>query len=572
MKTLSQITEDGILIAKEYMQAYAQRGVTIVAPAFYPSRLLGTISSFSKNGCNVVMAGGGSGQKFFENVPQYTIDRDTTGLDETTENVKKIVDAIPEGSLTGDIAILLYSSILEGDNLWQKSISEKFSKTRIVASNEQNITSFFEEKTNLSDILTFAGLEKYIIPNQLVKTQLSVTEKYKLYERLKDENGRIVIQSCGPNVNEKGGGYSTIIVNNFDDFCKSTKLDSGYLKVAKFIEGCNSNVSLCIGNMLPNKTLMGAFKGELLPDESRYSVKTLKELYFRGLQNGLNRNNTFFMVQPGTLKVVGDKHLTASPTNGVGNQLNFNFPQNTLEEIYGIGKKLASFMAICGKVGLSGIDLIITKSGRIYINEINDRQQGPTETASLNNEINGLPSLQRTAFILNYGNLTDARTQEYFRDIKENAERTYFAATKIPSQFYVKLMGKQPCVSAVNLQNGVYSLSKSEEGVYNWDLSNPEPEMKGVQVDLAKEQTKVCLSDVSLQENQDIQTGRQILRINGIAMPGSEPFCLEDGVSKLNPTWVPVVESLQQAIIKTQQFSAEDSLANNSSNQVVEEQ
>ena len=40
--------------------------------------------------------------------------------------------------------------------------------------------------------------------------------------------------------------------------------------------------------------------------------------------------------------------------------------EDILEDIYNIGDKLGTLMAMCGKVGLCGADLIITKDGEIF--------------------------------------------------------------------------------------------------------------------------------------------------------------------------------------------------------------
>jgi len=563
MRNFQELTNEGINLATEYIKLYAQNGISIVAPAFYPSRLLGTISNFSNGGCKVVMAGGGEGQKFFKNIPQYTLKEDTTGLDETKENVERIINAIPQNALSGNVAVLLYSSILEGDRLWEKSLKDKFD-INVVASNEQNLTSYFEEKTNLTDILIAAGLQKHIIPNKLITSKKSPSELFDIFKRLKSDDGKIVVQSCGPETNEKGGGYSTLIIDNFKDFFNALNGHKGFAKVATYIDGCNSNVSLCIGNTLQDSSLMGARKGELLPNESRYSSQTLQNLLKRGEEAGLTDENTFFMAQPGTLKVVGEHHLTSSKTNGVGNQLNFPYPQPILDDIFEIAEKLGSLMGKCGKVGLAGVDIIISKDGHTYINEINDRQQGPTESASLNNERNGLPGIQRVAFIQNYGNMSDKRTVNFIQDIKHNAREIYDLSTQIPSQFYIKLVGlDEQATSSINLENGVYTLRKDENGNPSWDLDSHTEENKSTVVDLTQDETQICLSDVSLAQGQEIQKGRQILRINGIANIGSEPFCIEDGVSQLNPDWIPAVESLRQSITHEQVLSDVIGLSSN---------
>ncbi len=559
MGDLLKIYRESMRLANRCAKGYNKQGVTFLAPAFYPTRLLSTVEFLTKNGVDVVMAGGGPGKKFFDNVPQYSMPYDTTGLDESEENINAILSRIPRSAVTTDVAILLYNSVLEGDRLWEKCIREQFG-VNVVGSNEQNISSFFEEKTNLTDILTMAGLQKYIIPSTIVTEQKSCAELALMYKQLKDDKGRIVIQSCGPNVNDIGGGHSTVIASNFTDFYNACQDQRGYLKVAHFVEGVNSNVSMCAGNMLQNQASMGAFKGELLPEESRYSSDTLIGLLSRGRQAGLTEDNTFCLVQPGTLKVVGDKNLTTLDANSVGNQINYHYPQETLDEIYKIGSSLGSVMAMCGKVGLFGVDLIISKDGQIYINEINDRQQGPTETASLNNESHSLPSIQRIAFLQNYADFADPSVQQLMYDVKENSRELYDASTHISSPFYIKLMGKRvgkPDISKVDLGEGIYRVTRDEEGKYEWDLSTPRDKSEEAPIDLDGEENFIAINSVSLAKGQEIVEGTQVLRISGFSEDGSEPFGIEDGVSVLEPKWVSVTNALYEKLFEKQ---GEDSL------------
>ena len=555
MSNLLKIYRDSLKLASRCAKDYRDKGVTFLAPAFYPTRLLSTVDFLTKNGVDVVMAGGGPGKKFFDNVHQFSMPYDTTGLDESEENINAILSRIPRDRLSGDIAVLLYNSVLEGDRLWEKCIREQFG-VNVIGSNEQNISSFFEEKTNLADILTLAGLQDHLIPSTIIKEQAGCIELALMYKQLKDDEGRVVIQACGPGVNDIGGGHSTVIASNFMEFYDACKSPKGYLKVAHFVEGVNSNVSMCAGNLLPNGSSMGAFKGELLPEESRYSVETLIGLLSRGREAGLTSDNTFCLVQPGTLKVVGDRNLTTLKANSVGNQINYHYPQETLDEIYDIGTKLGNVMAMCGKVGLFGMDLIIAKDGHVYINEINDRQQGPTETASLNNESHSLPGIQRIAFLQNYADLQDPEMQEFMEEVKESPREFYDASTQIGGPFYIKLMGKRvekPDISKVDLGEGIYRVTR-EEGKYEWDLSSTCDESEEVApVDLDNDENFIKINSVSLAKGQEIVEGTQVLRITGSSEDGSQPFSIQDGVSVLDPRWVPVTDSLYQGLFEAQQ-------------------
>ena len=558
---LSSFFRDSIFFSKSTAKRLQQSGLTILAPSFYPVRLKSTVKFLAINGVDVIMAGGGPGKNIVENVPHFKANFDTTGMDETDENIKLILSQIPKEQVPSKIGLILYNSATEGDKLWQKNIEEMFS-TKVVCSNEQNLTSYFEEKTNLSDILKKSGLEKHAIPSSIIKENKSISELAFLYKNL-NSDGKIVVQSCGPNVSEIGGGHSTVIAKNFADFCSACKDMQGYLKVAKFIEGVNSNVSICVGNVLPNFNGFGAIRGELKQNESRYSSETLESLLRRGSLLGLNPNNIFCFVQPGTLKLIGEEHLTSCKTNGVGNQLNYSFPKETLEEIYSISTQLGSFMAKCGKVGLLGIDLIITKAGEIYINEINDRQQGPTEYASLNNERNNLPGILRLGFLQNFADFNNQELKDFMLNLSKNSKEIYDETVNIESPYYLKMAGEKVSKpSMINLSSGTYLVRKIDEDKYKWNLSATFNQEEDKNVDLSEKKIYINITDVSLSKGEIINPDRQVLRINGINSEG--PFYISDGKAMLKDEWVPVISALKQEIYGDNYTETDESVQDNS--------
>ena len=543
-KFLADYYRESMKLAKRTAGRLRDSNITMLAPSFYPARLVSTVKYLHRHDVKVFMAGGGPGPNMVDGVRQFKLLKDTTAMDETEENIRRILGAIPPKFIPRRIGILLYNSVTEGDNLWKKCLEDMF-PTRVVCSNEQNLTSFFEEKTNLVDILEMAGLKAQTIPTELIKEDKTTFELMEMYKKLMDNTGRVVVQSCGPGVSEIGGGHSTVIAKSFTEFYEACKDRQGYLKVAKFIEGVNSNVSICAGNIIPSPTKFGALRGSLLPDESRYSRQTLVNLLERGKESGLNKGNIVSFVQPGTLKVVGDEHLTTCATNGVGNQLNYSFNKDILENIYSIGSRLGEFMALCGKVGLFGIDLIITKEGKIYINEINDRQQGPTETASLNNENHSLPGILRVGFLQNYANFRDKRVVDFMKGITSHSKEIYDESVNIESPYYIKLAGERVAKpSAVTISSGTYLVHKSEDGTYEWDLSKSFSKKDKLPDVLPEGTSAYNLASVSLKQGEMIYPDRQVARINGVG----EAFYIEDGLSKLNPEMVPVIDALKSAI------------------------
>ena len=544
-ENLNRLTVTELELFDKLARAYAELDIPILM-ADYATQRGGILSEFVTSGGKAFIAGGSNGQQFFPNVPQYTLPHDAFN-DRTISLAKEIAKCFPKGIVRDKFATFNYAPV--GDMLWARSVQEQVGGT-LVATSEQNFREYFEEKANLTDILIGAGLSKHIIPSKVIRNNkpLTAIQSEFLYSSLADEQGRIVIQECGEGNTEQGGGHSTEIATSLEEFQEIvTRQRPCYLKVSQFISGSNSNLSICAGNTVPSSTMLGATKGALLPEESRFTPEALTTLKQRAEEMGIDESNIVVNVQPGTLKVVGDSELTSSPTNGVGNQLNYNFKPEIMDEIYDIGHKLGTFMALRGKVGMCGLDLIITKDGQVYINELNDRQQGPTESASLNNEAHGLPGIHREAFLLNYANLKNPEVASYLTEMSERSREIYEASSRIPSPFYIKVCALQDCYSKVDLSAGDYSVSKDGAGGYTWDLSEDKGLEDMPQVDISEDETIVRINTVSATRGDFVPEGSQFLRINGVADSETAPFTInEDGNSVLAEDWVDPIRALYQ--------------------------
>lgn len=558
-RTLDNLTQEGKRLFSTLAKAYAYNGIDLVMTDIAPQRG-GILSEAVKEGATAYISGGKDGQKFFSNIPQYTLPYDTF----TTRGegaIADVVGCLPKGLCKDKVGLFLYAPM--GDRLWGKAL-ENHTGSKIVATNEQNFRSYFEEKTNLEDILRTAGLSKYIIPSKVIRHNktLSTEQVENLYETYASQEGKIVIQYCGEGCNEKGGGYSTRVVSSLEDFknvCAEPR--DSYMKVAKFISGCNSNVSICAGNLVPSKDMLGATKNNLTENESRFSGSTIYSLLHRARIMGINENNIVVNVQPGTLKVVGDPKLTSISTNGVGNQLNYNFDKETLDRIYNLGDRLGTLMALCGKVGLCGADLIITKEGEVFVNEINDRQQGPTESAGLNNEAYGIPALHRTSFLLNFADLKNQQVSNYLKEVGERSREIYDEALQIPSPFYIKFISKYSGIAKQDVREGNYDLQKDAFGNWSWNMSQPKQSDGELPlVDLTQNQTTVHINTVSMNKNDYFPKETQLLRINGVSQAGSMPFSIdEEGKSVLSKEWSAPIDALYSTLLE----SAEQQVVNN---------
>ena len=567
MNQLSLIKKLGDRNLVNTFKMLKDKDVTLVMSAFYPQRG-GILNEYAKNGGKSVISGGLEGQQIFPYVPQHGLNYETTGIEETPDRLQEIVCALPK-SITGKVGLCVEAPL--GDNLWSKNLASHLGGAEIVASNEQNLRSYFEEKMNLVSILEKSGLQKYVIPQTLVTDKPSDKDIQNIYEQFKNEDGKVVVQNCGPGVNESGGGYSTIIASTLEDFADIfTSQTQGVKKVATFINGCNSNLSFCAGNLVSSESGFGATKGQLQESDGLYDPSTIDSLLQRGEKLGLTQDNTFSIVVPGTLKVVGDKNLSCSETSGVGNIINYHFPAEISSQIYEIGSKLGSLMALCGKVGLAGVDLIITKQGQVFINEINDRQQGTTEITSINSENNDVPGLLHIAFLQNFADMNDYSNYLYMQQLKDNSKQIYEEMDKenVGSPFYIKLLGKYENVySSIDLSSGAYTIQKQGDGYYQWDFSKNQDKEEDSEnayplINLDNDINSIVLEGIDLSQGQFIPVSTQIGRICGEAQSGSEPFIIdEEGNSILNPEWIPIVKSLeQQATCQLNPLVAQDNL------------
>ncbi len=523
-----------------------QDDIIFVVPAFYPQRA-GIVRDIIAKGGKVIIAGGTPGQTLFKGAYQVS-PFETTGLIETTDNIQAIVNAIPTHMISGKKVALFVEAAIGTE--WSDALKSKGAD--IVLSNEQNLRSFFEEKSNLETILKTAGLTTHFIPSQVVVADtLSYEQAADLYHTYKNQdNGKIVLQSCGAENVESGGGKGTCIADNFDTFYEMFSDYTGHVKVATFVDGLCSNMSMFVGNTIADKENGSVQKG-VLTGENPFDCDTLSVLLDKGQSLGITDDKIIVQPARATLKVIGDNHLTNSDSNGVGNSLGHNFPDTINQQVWEIAQKLGHLMAKCGKVGLCGTDLIIDKNGHIWINEVNDRQQGPTEQLSLDAESSGLVGIYRLAFVTNYADCSKPQVQKTLYKLQKSMQSIYEASLEIDGSFYIKMMGKEPQTTQVELSTGVYKVTQNAFGEWHWDLSKSLDKSKMATVDLNHNEAYLVIQ-CDLPKGQEMPVGSQILRIVGKAKNGFSPFIVQNGKGVLNPKWVPIVNALRNQIFQKQ--------------------
>lgn len=517
----------------------AANDVVFVMPAFYPQRG-GILEEIAEVGGKVIIAGGAPNQKLFAHITQYSPGYDTTGIAETPKEIHEIVKAIPSELVKGKkIALFVEAPV---GKYWSNNL--KLKGADIVASNEQNLRAFFEEKTNLEMILKTAGLQDCFIPSEVVETvDIDEAAIKNLYEKYKGEDGKVVLQSCGQANCESGGGKGTSIVSSYEEFASDIMQHNGSVKIAKFVTGYCSNMSMFVGNVIADKNGRGMKKLGLSSSDNPFNPGTLHDMLARGRAAGIDDDKLVVIPARASLKAIGDKNLTRSSSNGVGNSLGYEFPEAINAKVYEIATKLGKLMGKCGKVGLCGADLIIDKNNHIWINEVNDRQQGPTEQLSLDAEECGLPGIHRLAFIANYADCNNPKVQRLFYRLQQTSRDVYEQSLQTNGSFYIKFMGKQSgtAISHIDLSSGIYALDRKGKG---WQWNFNETYSSQPNIDLNNDRIYVKLTGASLQKGQKVPQGAQILRVVGKAKNGSSPFKVENGRVVLNPKWLPIINGL----------------------------
>lgn len=531
-------------IFSDTVDRLSRDGVLFVMPAFYPQRG-GILEEAVAKGGRAIIAGGAPKQQLFEGIVQYSPGFDTTGISETPKEIYEIVKAIPTEIVKGKKVALFVEAPV--GKYWSNNL--KLKGADIVASNEQNLRLFFEEKTNLQKILQEAGLQECFIPSEVVEVKnLSMEDMDRLYAKYQGQSGRVVIQSCGAENFESGGGKGTCIVSSFEEFAENMVNQKGSVKVAKCIEGFCSNMSMFVGNLIADEQKPGMVKGMLGGRDDAFDPDTIYSLLEKGRRLGIDDDKTVVLAARASLKAIGDKNLTRSASNGVGNSLGYEFAPEINDKVGEIAQKLGTLMAKCGKVGLCGADLIIDKDNHIWINEVNDRQQGPTEQLSLDAENSGLVGIHRLAFLASYADCHDPEVYNLFQEVRRHSDTLYRQSLRSDGSFYIKMMGKQQgtAVSVIDLKPGIYALDRQGDGSWKWDFSHGYD--SGNNIDLSQNRIYAGLAGVSLKKGQPVPSGAQILRIVGKAKNGSSPFNISGNKVVLNKKWLPIVNSLYTSL------------------------
>jgi len=519
---------------------FEAQGVNVLMPTYSPpqGRLL---AEFNRVGGKSYIIGGKKNTAAFKNVPQFGLEFDTTPYINSFPKgmSEQIVGTIPD-ALIENKKVAVFAFITPPAS-WAKHIADRDMGTEIVASNEQNTRLFFENKGNLMHILEESGLGAYVIPTEVVEAKKSEKELREIYNRVKSHSGKVVVQSCIENYEP------TRFIGSEDDFVAHAKKSRTPFKVTRFIEGNEANLSFFVGNTLPAENTRGVAKCNLPEGVDCARPESLALIEAHAAEKGIDASNVFSVTGRATLKVVGDSLLASEPGDSVGNNIGHVYEDHIAQQIAEIGEKLGIKMGLGGKVGLAGADLIIDRTGKIWINEINDRQQGPTDQMSADAEANGIPGLSRMAWFAHFADFSKQENLAVMAALRDNAAEIHNEYAHSSGSFYIKVYATHDTaldgsIKAVkDLPAGVYSVEQKDDG-WRWKFVGENADVRPA--DLASGSLLVNISSGSLAKGDAPLSGAEMFRITGIASGADAPFVIEDGVSCLHPQWRKMIEQL----------------------------
>lgn len=530
-------------ILKHISDNFIRDNITVIMPTYMPQRGE-VLRVLAVNGVDTLIVGGPKNSRFYKEIPQIGTEIDVLphiGVF-PPHITKEIVQTIPENKLKNKkIAIFSFINSIG----WSNYIKERNLNTEIIATVEQSLRNYFEEKGNLIKILQTAGLGAYTIPTEHVSKQMSYKELYAVYHKLKNEDGKVVLQDIRSKI-ANAAGKGTFFVSSLQDFLKTIQSAEGEFKAVRFIKGFESNLTFFATNTLPDNDQLGAKKLQLTPELDPYNPDTLDVLLQSASNIGINDENIVTLVGRGTFKAVGDDNLTSNAANGVGNDLGYVYQPEIRRQIKEIGDKLSHLMALAGKVGVAGADLLIDKSGKVWINEINDRLQGPTSQMSKDAEINGAPSISKINLIASYADFRSDEVQQYFQDIKNNAEEINDYYTTKSGEFYLKVNSTHPAnetaVFQHNILPGFYDIRK-KDGKWYFDFSSHRGLNSDTtyQTDTKKDYVTIKIDGGDWHTGDTVKGGSQLFRLTGIATKGSEPFMVQHNKTILSNEWQNII-------------------------------
>ncbi|MCA9383258.1 hypothetical protein KC909_02730 [Candidatus Dojkabacteria bacterium] len=533
------------------LQYFREIGATVVMPTFFPQRG-NLVKLAARSGVRSIILGGAEGEQEFPEVEQYGVNGLAAGT--ATESFEEAVQVC--ANLPANATNLVVFEYDPHDYSWADLLDTMHQNLNIVAEATGHLFPVLENKVHLTDMLYMAGLEQYVIPNELITGSLGFTDAEDIFWGLVgDDIQKVVVQPCGEGMTDIGGGKTTVICDTVEELAEILRVNDGTLKVSKYIDGQETNISWYAGNTVPSENGFGTTKVTLPDGVSPHDPNILNILLNRAAQAGIHEDNTLVIPGRATVKAVGDPTLTNSEGNGVGNNLGYVYPEPINAQLEEVIFNLGGLTALMGKNGLQGVDGIIDKNGKLWINEMNDRQQGPTSTMSIDAEMTGIPPIDKIAWLAHFADHRNPDVARLFADLRSQEVDIFDAAVTNPhGSFYLKFNSKHDeRIGALPLHNpisqGIHIVYYDEEqGRFIWSPTSHDLRRVGVNsAPMRGRQIAVRIEGPDHNVGDRIIPGRQLFRITGVSNTAdASPIIIDRGKSIVNPNWSKALRDLYE--------------------------
>jgi hypothetical protein len=166
-------------------------------------------------------------------------------------------------------------------------------------------------------------------------------------------------------------------------------------------------------------------------------------------------------------------------------------------------------------------------------------------------EASGIPGLSRMAWFAHYGDFKKEENRNLMTTLKDHADEIHQGYMTSPGSFYIKILATHApehdnqCPTLRDLHEGVYAVSKQDDGRWQWDYKGENAPLRPV--DLASGDITVKVGSGSIHAGEHMTSGTELFRVVGMASGQDAPFIIDNkGESRLNPRWYPIIERLYE--------------------------
>ncbi|ROR42993.1 hypothetical protein [Kitasatospora cineracea] len=287
-----------------------------------------------------------------------------------------------------------------------------------VAAIDAALRAEVEDKANFGDILTASG-----VPAALHLTGARVDGPLPGLGELRRlvRSERVVVQ-CGAD----SGGRGTVFVDDEDDLARAAEMPGPY-RVTAFVTGWSANTTVLS-----------------VPDHAgRLRV---------------------YVDRP-SHKAVGVPEAGIAAGKSAGNTWCLPWPEDAAARLVDAAVRIAHWAWDKHRIkGLFGLDALLDPDGRVFLNEINCRNQGTTEASAVNQQLRGLPP-----FLIAHLTTMLDHPVTWLPDPDDFNTATVDAATNPgPGPYYLKLRHRGDVPVRLDHHLGLPGVHRVADGRLRW--------------------------------------------------------------------------------------------------------